>query len=119
MCFPRESLAIQEVILRAMAKRITRRHVVHRGRCVTPGIYSVVRNPSYLGLLVNALGWGLAFRSAIGVLLAILNVLPLVARIRSEETLLESQFGSQYEAYRARTSRLPLACINLKGLIFK
>jgi protein-S-isoprenylcysteine O-methyltransferase Ste14 len=73
---------------------------------VTTGVYSVVRNPSYLGLLVNALGWGLAFRSGIGVLLAILNVPPLLARIRSEEMLLESQFKGEYEAYRARTSRL-------------
>ena len=75
-------------------------------KLVTTGIYSIVRNPSYLGLLVNAVGWGLAFRSVIGVLLALLNVLPLVARIRSEETLLRSHFGKEYEAYCARTSRL-------------
>ena len=31
---------------------------------------------------------------------------PLLARIRAEETLLRSQFGEEYEAYRARTSRL-------------
>ena len=30
---------------------------------VTGGIYGVIRHPSYLGLLVNSLGWGLAFRS--------------------------------------------------------
>jgi hypothetical protein len=28
---------------------------------VTSGIYGVIRHPSYLGLLVNSLGWGLAF----------------------------------------------------------
>lgn len=73
---------------------------------MTTGVYSVVRNPSYLGLLVNAPGWGLAFRSGIEVLLAILNVSPLLAHIRSEEKLLESQFWVEYEAYRACTSRL-------------
>ena len=36
---------------------------------VTGGIYSVIRHPSYLGLLVNSLGWGLVFRSVAGVLL--------------------------------------------------
>jgi protein-S-isoprenylcysteine O-methyltransferase Ste14 len=36
---------------------------------VTRGIYGVIRHPSYLGLLVNSLGWALAFRSAVGVLL--------------------------------------------------
>jgi protein-S-isoprenylcysteine O-methyltransferase Ste14 len=73
---------------------------------VTTGVYRVIRNPSYLGLLVNALGWALAFRSTIGVLLALLYVPPLLVRIRAEETLLHSYFGEEYDAYRARTSRL-------------
>jgi protein-S-isoprenylcysteine O-methyltransferase Ste14 len=38
-------------------------------RLVTSGIYSVIRNPSYLGLLVMTLGLALAFRSLVGVLL--------------------------------------------------
>jgi protein-S-isoprenylcysteine O-methyltransferase Ste14 len=39
-------------------------------------------------------------------LLTLLLVVPIVARIRSEERLLQEQFGSEYDAYRARTSRL-------------
>ena len=70
------------------------------------GVYGLIRHPSYLGLLVNTLGWGLTFRSAVGVLLAALLVLPILARIRSEENLLRAQFGDPYDAYRARTSRL-------------
>jgi protein-S-isoprenylcysteine O-methyltransferase Ste14 len=31
---------------------------------------------------------------------------PLIARIQAEERLLCSQFGAEYDAYRARTSRL-------------
>lgn len=73
---------------------------------VTTGIYGVIRHPSYLGLLVNALGWGLAFRSWAGVLLAALLLPVLLARIRSEEALLGAQFGAEYDAYRVRTSRL-------------
>jgi len=73
---------------------------------LTTGIYGVIRHPSYLGLLVNAFGWGLAFRSWAGVLLAALLVPLLLARIRSEESLLRAQFGAEYEAYCARTSRL-------------
>jgi protein-S-isoprenylcysteine O-methyltransferase Ste14 len=73
---------------------------------VTSGIFSIIRNPSYLGLLVLSLGWALAFRSGVGVLLAALNIPPLLARIRSEEALLRAQFGKEYEAYCARTSRL-------------
>jgi len=75
-------------------------------RLVTGGIYGVIRHPSYLGLLVNMLGWALAFRSLIGVLLGALTVAILIGRIRSEEALLHTQFGAEYEAYRARTWRL-------------
>jgi protein-S-isoprenylcysteine O-methyltransferase Ste14 len=73
---------------------------------VTTGIYSRIRNPSYLGLLVSSLGWSLAFRSGVGVLLAALYVPPLIARMNAEERLLASEFGAEYEAYCARTSRL-------------
>jgi protein-S-isoprenylcysteine O-methyltransferase Ste14 len=66
---------------------------------VTRGIYSVIRHPSYLGLLVGMLGWGLIFRSGVGVLLTALIVLPLLARIAAEERLLHSQFGTEYDAY--------------------
>jgi protein-S-isoprenylcysteine O-methyltransferase Ste14 len=73
---------------------------------VTTGIYGLIRHPSYLGLLVSSLGWGLAFRSGVGVLIAALLVPPLFARIQAEERLLRSQFGAEYDAYCARTSRL-------------
>jgi protein-S-isoprenylcysteine O-methyltransferase Ste14 len=73
---------------------------------VTTGIYSIIRHPSYLGLVVNMLGWALAFRSGIGVLLTALVIPPLVARIRAEETLLRLQFGDEYAAYCRRTWRL-------------
>jgi protein-S-isoprenylcysteine O-methyltransferase Ste14 len=73
---------------------------------VTRGIYSVIRHPSYLGLLVNSLGWALAFRSGVGVLLTAFTIPPLIARIRAEERLLSAQFGDAYDAYRSRTSRL-------------
>jgi protein-S-isoprenylcysteine O-methyltransferase Ste14 len=73
---------------------------------VTTGLYGAMRHPSYLGLLVNSLGWALAFRSGVGVLLTALLIPPLLARIRAEERLLRSQFGGEYEAYRSRTSRL-------------
>ena len=70
---------------------------------LTGGIYRVIRHPSYLGLLVIALGWGLAFRSVVGMLLALANVPIVLARIRAEERLLHSHFGADYDAFRART----------------
>jgi protein-S-isoprenylcysteine O-methyltransferase Ste14 len=73
---------------------------------VTSGIYGVIRHPSYLGLLINSLGWSLAFRSGVGVLLTVLLVPSLLARINAEENLLHSQFGDEYDEYRSHTSRL-------------
>ena len=75
-------------------------------RLVTTGIYSAIRHPSYLGLLVSSLGWGLAFRSGLGVLLTLLLIVPVVGRMRAEENLLRTQFGAEYDTYRACTSRL-------------
>ena len=75
-------------------------------RLMTGGIYRVIRHPSYCGLLVYSLGWGLAFNAWVGVLLTLLTLPPLLARINAEERLLASEFGAEYEAYRARTWRL-------------
>ena len=72
----------------------------------TRGVYGLVRNPSYLGVLVSAVGWALAFRSVVGVLLSLLLLIPLVSRIHSEEQLLREHFGKEYDDYFTRTWRL-------------
>jgi len=58
--------------------------------------FSETNTIGYLGLLVNSLGWSLAFRAGVGVLLTALMIAPL----------LRSQFGDEYGTYCARTSRL-------------
>jgi len=73
---------------------------------VTDGVYRFIRHPSYLGLIVNAVGWSLAFRSGAGLLLTAILLPPLLARMRAEEALLLSHFGDAYRSYAARTSRL-------------
>jgi len=75
-------------------------------RLVTGGLYRVIRHPSYLGLIVNTLGWCLAFRSGVGVLLTGLLIPPLIARTRAEERLLCDHFGAEYDACRSGTWRL-------------
>jgi protein-S-isoprenylcysteine O-methyltransferase Ste14 len=77
---------------------------------VTKGVYGAIRNPSYLGLFITVIGCGLAFRSLIGVLLTAILVPPLIARIHAEVAMLRSQFGTEYDAYCAHTSR-PIPCL--------
>jgi protein-S-isoprenylcysteine O-methyltransferase Ste14 len=72
----------------------------------TTGIYGLIRNPSYLGMLISALGWVLTFRSGVGVLLTASLLVPIIPRIRAEERLLREHFGAEYDAYFARTWRL-------------
>jgi len=74
-----------------------------RHELVISGVYRVIRHPSYLGLVVNSLGWALAFRSGVSVVLTALLITPLLARIHAEERLLQKQFGSEHDAYRSRT----------------
>ena len=73
---------------------------------VTDGLYGVIRHPSYLGLFVLTLGWGFVFRSGVGVVIAVLMLIVVLARIDAEERLLSETFGAEYDAYRARTWRL-------------
>lgn len=72
----------------------------------THGIYAKIRNPSYLGMLINSAGWALVFRSGVGLVLAACFLIPLVARMHAEERLLSQHFGSEYDSYFKRTWRL-------------
>ena len=76
-------------------------------RVVRRGLYGVVRHPSYTGLLLRYLGFGLAFANWLS---AALIFLPLLAatlyRIRVEEAALGEHFGEEYAAYARETKRL-------------
>lgn len=63
---------------------------------VTNGVYRVIRRPRYLGLVVGSLGWSLAFRPGVGLVLTALLIPVLVARINAEERLLRGHFGDEY-----------------------
>lgn len=75
-------------------------------RLVTDGLYGVIRHPSYLGLLATGVGWSLALRGGVGLVITALILIVLVARMNAEERLLEDTFAAEYAAYRARTWRL-------------
>jgi protein-S-isoprenylcysteine O-methyltransferase Ste14 len=72
---------------------------------VESGAYGLVRHPIYGGLILGALGWGLATASplALGGALVLLAFFDL--KSRREEIWLAEQFAD-YGSYRARTRRL-------------
>lgn len=74
---------------------------------VTKGPYRWVRHPSYTGLLVITLGFGIAFASWLFlVLCAVLPSLALLRRIKVEESEMVRVLGEPYRAYSAQTKRL-------------
>jgi protein-S-isoprenylcysteine O-methyltransferase Ste14 len=72
---------------------------------VDRSIYFRTRHPQYLGLLLQLLGFSLAFRSALGVVGALVMVGPVVARVDAEERLLKERLGAEYEEYLKRSWR--------------
>jgi len=75
-------------------------------RLVQTGIYSVIRHPMYLGVLLSMPGFGLVFRSWLTIPILILSAIFVAVRIHQEEKLLQQHFGADFDAYRRRTWRL-------------
>jgi len=74
---------------------------------VTGGPYRWVRHPSYTGLLLVALGFGLGARNWLSLLIcAVVPVLGLLPRITVEESELTRVLGDRYQSYQRTTRRL-------------
>ncbi len=73
---------------------------------VTDGLYTVSRNPMYLGLVLA--GFGAALASATAAALILAAVFALIVRywyIAYEEEVMQRRFGAEYDAYCARVRR--------------
>ena len=74
---------------------------------VESGPYRFVRHPAYLGDLLIAFGFGLAWGSWVGAAVAlVIAFVGHLPRIRVEEQLLREALGEPYEEYASRHARL-------------
>ena len=78
----------------------------HGQELISTGPYALVRHPIYTGLLVALTGTALyngRWRALLGLACFAIS---FWLKARSEEDLLEGEFGEQYRSYRARTPML-------------
>ena len=75
-------------------------------KLIQRGPYKHIRHPRYLGILLFFLGISIMFRSLLSIcLVAGLSVI-LIWRIFAEESLLQQEFGKEWDEYRTKSWRL-------------
>jgi protein-S-isoprenylcysteine O-methyltransferase Ste14 len=73
---------------------------------VTSGIYSLTRNPMYLGLTLLLTGWGLYLSNVLALgLVAAFAAYQTRYQIQPEERILREKFGTAYDDYARRVRR--------------
>lgn len=81
--------------------------IIEGHRLITTGPYSLVRHPSYTGLLVIFAALAIHSNHPVGLIALTIPLLVAVGnRIRIEEKAMAEAFGSEYEEYRSRTKKL-------------
>jgi protein-S-isoprenylcysteine O-methyltransferase len=76
-------------------------------RVIDTGPYRFVRHPSYTGMLMAVLGFGLSFANWTSLLIVFVPICAVTLwRIHIEEEALTGALGEQYRGYMQRTKRL-------------
>ena len=74
---------------------------------IEAGPYRLIRHPSYAGLLLILLGFGLSLTNWLSVLVIMgCALIGLSYRIQVEERVLQERLGQRYQEYMQRTKRL-------------
>lgn len=74
---------------------------------ITNGIYSRIRHPMYLSMLVWGISTPLVLHNYLVGLLPLASITTfLMVRLPMEEAILREEFGDEYRAYQARTGGL-------------
>jgi protein-S-isoprenylcysteine O-methyltransferase Ste14 len=74
---------------------------------IEAGPYRLIRHPSYTGLLITLLGFGLSLTNWLSLLVIMgCALIGLSYRIQVEEHVLQEHLGQRYQEYMRRTKRL-------------
>ena len=75
-------------------------------RLITTGLFSVSRNPIFLGMIVSLGGLFLSTPNALTLVFLIVGYILIQIQIRLEEEFLTRQHGEEYILYQQKTNRL-------------
>jgi protein-S-isoprenylcysteine O-methyltransferase Ste14 len=76
-----------------------------KDKVITEGLYSVTRNPEYIGLLLMFTGLGIACASWLYLLLTVMLLIMLNANLPAEERYCLHKYGDNYRKYKNTTPR--------------
>ena len=77
----------------------------NKTKLVTKGLFSVSRNPIFLGIMIANIGLFLVIQNAFTLLIISLSTISINTQIRLEEAFLEREFGNDYLEYVNKVRR--------------
>lgn len=75
-------------------------------KLIQHGPYTYIRHPRYLGILAFFGGISVVFRSYLSLFVVMALALVLIWRVYAEETMMQREFGPEWEAYRKKSWRI-------------
>ena len=77
----------------------------NKTKLVTKGVFSISRNPIFLGIMITNIGLFLVIPNAFTLLIISLSTLSINTQIRLEEEFLKREFGNEYIEYAEKVRR--------------
>ena len=77
----------------------------NKTKLVTKGVFSISRNPIFLGIMIANIGLFLVIPNAFTLLIISLSTLSVNTQIRLEEEFLKREFGNEYTEYAEKVRR--------------
>ena len=77
----------------------------NKSELVTHGLFSISRNPIFLGIMLANIGLFMVIPNAFTLLMIALSTTSINTQIRLEESFLKREFGADYDAYFNKVRR--------------